>query len=52
MNFTISGIINEFEIVEAKCLYKVSQLGITLEQATKNKEVCCLEINEEGKIIT
>ncbi|KAF2882481.1 hypothetical protein ILUMI_23706 [Ignelater luminosus] len=44
------GVINKNEIIEVKCLYKVAQLGLSVQQAVERKCITCLEKDLQNKI--
>lgn len=42
--FYFLGIINDDEIIEVKCKFKVASLGCSLDDAVRNNEVSCLQM--------
>ncbi|KAF2890773.1 hypothetical protein ILUMI_15400, partial [Ignelater luminosus] len=44
------GVINKNEIIEVKCMYKVAQLGLSVQQAVERKCITCLEKDLQNKI--
>ncbi|KAF2892020.1 hypothetical protein ILUMI_14153, partial [Ignelater luminosus] len=45
-----TGVINKNEIIEVKCMYKVAQLGLSVQQAVERKCITCLEKDLQNKI--